>query len=201
MPPIDMTGRFAEQIDEAYTVEWKGDSDLSARIRMAWNEKAVYFKLNIIDDVLAPSKTNLLMFGDSFQIGLNPLSSEAVGSQSFYDIMMTRGTENGNEKAYMERPPQIALEYPIKSRLPLDGLYSGQVKGDEFEGILTLPRNMISPLNLNEGSEFGLYMIIFDNDGTGLKTSLQWPLSSEKYLNQAWYTPYGGSWANIRLTK
>lgn len=198
---IEMTGRFQEQIDEAFTAEWNGDADLSAKIKMAWNEKALYFKMNIVDDVLVPSKTNLLMFGDCFQIGLNPLSTEAVGNQSFYDIMMTRGTENGNEKAYMERPPQIALEYPIKSRLMLEGLYEGTVDDNGFEGVLTLPRNMISPLSLTPGTDFGLYMTIFDNDGTGLKTSFQWPLCSEKYLNQAWYIPYGGAWAGVRLTK
>ncbi|MCF6175404.1 MAG: hypothetical protein L3J71_06530 [Victivallaceae bacterium] len=199
LPFIKMGGDFAEQVDHAFTLYWNGDDDLSAQIRMAWNENGLYFKLNIKDDVLMKSKTKLLMFGDSFQIGINPVGTDAVGNQSFYDIMMTRGTEEDEEKAYMERPVNMALEAPINQRTPLKGLYTGKVTEDGFEGLLTLPFHLLTPMQPTSGYRFGLYLIIFDNDGAGLKTSLQWPLSAVDILNQAWYIPYGGAWANIEL--
>lgn len=197
--PVKMSGDFTEQVDTGFTVYWNGNDDLSAEIKTAWNNNALYFKLTVKDDVLVPSKTNLLMFGDSFQIGINPVDTEAVGNQSFYDVMMTRGTEAIREKAYMERPVNMALEYPQKQRMLLEGMYKGNVKNRVFSGLLTLPFHLIPPMQPVQGYRFGLYYVIFDNDGKGLKTSFQWPLHSERYLNQAWYIPYCGAWAGVQL--
>jgi len=197
---VKMSGDLPEQVDNNYTVYWNGNNDLSAEIKMGWNEDALYFKLKIMDDILCPSKVpNLLMFGDCFQIGINPVDTEAVGNQSFYDIMMTRGTENGKEKAYMERQINMALEYTQKQRISLDGLYKGSVKNNVFNGLLKLPFSLLPPMQPVKGYRFGLYYVIFDNDGKGLKTSFQWPLSSERYIGQAWYIPYYGGWANVLL--
>lgn len=200
--PVKLSGNFSEQVDTDYTAEWRGDGDLSAEIKTAWNRKGLLFKMSFRDDVLAPSKTALLMFGDCFQIGINPVATEAVGNQSFYDIMMTRGAEPGGlEKAYMERPVNMALEYPQNQRLLLDGLYKGKISDGKFNALLSLPFNMISPMQPVPGYRFGLYFVIFDNDGTGLKTAFQWPLHAERHVNQAWYIPYGGAWAGVKLTK
>jgi hypothetical protein len=201
LPIIKMTGNNPEQIDPVFTVSWDGEENLSAELQAAWNENGLYFKVTVIDDVLVPSKTDLLMFGDCFQIGLNPVGTEAVGNQSFYDIMMTRGTEEGEEKAYMERPVNMSLESPLNKRILLSGLYDTEITDAGFAGLLSLPFHRISPMQPVEGYRFGLYLTIFDNDGTGLKTLLQWPLAAEKHLKQAWYIPYGGAWANFKLGK
>lgn len=199
--PIRMTGTFDEQIDTAYTTDWQGDADLSAEVRMAWNRRGLFFRMRIADDVLAPSrKPALLMFGDSLQIGVNPVATEAVGNQSFYDIMMTRGAEpDGVEKAWMERPVRMALEHPSSGRRLLEGLYTGGKTESHFEGLLFLPFHLIPPMQPVPGYRFGLYLVLFDNDGTGLETALQWPLHAERHLGQAWYIPYGGAWAGIEL--
>ena len=60
---------------------------------------------------------------------------------------------------------------------------------------------MIQPMAPVAGARFGLFLTIFDNDGTGLKTSLQWPLHAERFVNQAWYIPYYGAWASVKMTK
>jgi len=197
--PVRMSGDFPEQVDTGYTVYWNGNDDLSAEIRMAWNERALYFRFSVRDDVLAPSKTELLMFADSLQIGINPVETEAVGNQSFYDIMMSRGTEDGREKAFVERPVDMALEYPRRDRMLLEGLYRGRLNKGVFNGMLTLPFSLLAPMQAVPGYRFGLYYIIFDNDGRGLKTAFQWPLHSERYVNHAWYIPYYGAWASVRL--
>jgi hypothetical protein len=200
--PVRLSGNFSEQVDTDYTVEWHGDDDLSSEVKSAWNQKGLFFKMSFKDDILVPSKTALLMFGDCFQIGVNPVATEAVGNQSFYDIMMTRGAESdGVEKAYMERPVDMALEYPQNQRVLLDGLYNGKVIDGKFNALLFLPFHMIAPMQPVPGYRFGLYYVIFDNDGTGLKTALQWPLHAERYVKQAWYIPYGGAWASVKLTK
>jgi len=200
--PVKMSGNCQEQMDVSLSTEnaWSGDDDLSGEIRIGWNRNGLYFKLRITDDILVPSKTDLLMFGDCFQIGLNPVATDAVGNQSFYDLMMTRGTEGDKEKAFMERPLNMALEYPSSGRRLLDGLYRGRLnKEGQFDGVLMLPFHLIEPMQPVKGYRFGLYYILFDNDGAGLKTSLQWPLCSEKYLGQAWYVPYYGAWASVKL--
>lgn len=199
---VKLSGNFSEQVDTNFTVEWNGDDDLSGAIKIAWNQGGLYFKMSITDDILVPSQTALLMFGDSFQIGVNPVGTEEVGNQSFYDIMMTRGAEpDGIEKAYMERPVNMALEYPQDQRMLLDGLYHGKIINGKFNALLTLPFHLISPMQPVPGYRFGLYYVIFDNDGTGLKTVLQWPLHAERFAGQAWYVPNGGAWACVKLTK
>ncbi len=197
--PVNMSGDFPEQVDTGYTVYWNGNDDLSAEVKTGWNNNALYFKIAVKDDILAPSKTNLLMFGDCLQIGINPVGTEAVGNQSFYDIMMSRGTEDGREKAYMERPVKMALEYTRSQRFLLEGLYCGSIKKGVFQGLLTIPFHLIPPVQPLPGSRFGLYYVLFDNDGKGLKTIFQWPLHSERYVNQAWYVPYYGAWASVQL--
>ena len=200
--PVKLSGNFPEQIDTNFTVEWNGDDDLSAEIRIAWNPRGLFFKMSIADDILEPSKIPLLMFGDSFQIGVNPVADEAVGNQSFYDIMMTRGAElDGIDKAYMERPVNMALEYPQNQRMLLEGLYCGKIIDGKFNALLTLPFHLIAPMQAVPGYRFGLYFIIFDNDGTGLKAALQWPLHAERFVQKAWYVPYSGAWANIKLAE
>lgn len=199
--PVKLSGNFSEQVDTNFTVEWNGDDDLSGAIKTAWNQDGLYFKMSIADDILVPSKNALLMFGDSFQIGINPVGTDEVGNQSFYDIMMTRGTEpDGVEKAYMERPVNMALEYPQNQRMLLDGLYHGKICNGKFNALLTLPFHLIPPMQPVPGYRFGLYYVIFDNDGTGLKTAFQWPLHAERFAGQAWYVPNGGAWANVKLT-
>lgn len=198
--PVRLSGHFPEQVDTDYTVAWNGDDDLSADVRMAWNREALYFRTATRDDVLVASKINLPMFGDCFQIGINPIATDAVGNQSLYDIMMTRGgSADGIEKAYMERSVNMALEYPLPKRFVLQGLYHGAVRDGVFEGLLTLPFHLMAPMQPVAGWRFGLYYVIFDNDGTGLKTALQWPLHAERHVGQAWYVPYGGAWASVEL--
>lgn len=68
-----------------------------------------------------------------------------------------------------------------------------------IEGLLFLPFHLIPPMQPVPGYRFGLYLVLFDNDGTGLETALQWPLHAERHLGQAWYIPYGGAWAGIEL--
>lgn len=199
--PIRLSGGCDEQVDRAFTVFWNGEADLSAEIRLGWNAAGLHFRLRIRDDVLAPSKISLLMFGDCLQIGINPIGCEAVGNQSFHDLMMTRGTEpDGKDKVFLERSVNMALEYPSNERVRLDGLYAGSVRDGVFEGTLTLPFDQLAPMQPLAGYRFGLYLVLFDNDGDGLKTALQWPLSAERHVGQAWYVPYGGAWASVRLS-
>ena len=51
---------------------WTSGEDLSARVNLGWNERALYFGIRVMDDVFSqPAAKELLYLGDSVEIQLD----------------------------------------------------------------------------------------------------------------------------------
>ncbi|MBL8992567.1 MAG: carbohydrate binding domain-containing protein, partial [Spirochaetia bacterium] len=64
-PNLNLPGK-SEQVE---IKEWKGNEDLSANVRMAWNETALYFSAKVKDDQHTPLSGEGQYGGDGIQIG------------------------------------------------------------------------------------------------------------------------------------
>ncbi len=195
--PIAMDKR--ELLDASLTSRWDGPRDASAEIRILWNAVGLHFRVEAIDDALVPSpRRDQTMFGDSVQVGLNPIDCEDVPCFSFYDITMTRGGDGTDERCWIRTAPQLAVESVEKGGryMPASCFSVEKIGASRTRLSLDLPWSVLVPMQPLSGYRFGLYFYLFDNDGTGLKSALTWPWPT---TDRCWYIPEGADWAQAVL--
>jgi len=198
----DIVIGYEDQLDDKWTSEWRGSQDASARVKVAWNEQGLYFRALVVDDVLCPSpRPAMPMFGDSLQIGINPIHREDLPAFSVYDFFLTRHLQG--DRLLLDRSPRIACEgvQPPSShkRMP-EALFSNEaVSPTETLCRVNLPWHLLIPMQPVAGYRFGLFLILWDNDGSGCKASLEWPKFAERDTGSAWYAVAGGAWAQMEL--
>jgi len=199
-PEIDIG--YEDQLDEMWSSDWRGRDDCSARVRVAWNEQGLYFRAVVVDDVLHPSpRPDNPMFGDSLQIGINPMNREDLPAFSIYDYFLTRHLQG--DYLLLDSVPKIACEGiqpPGKHTRISESLFStSALSPTETLCRVKLPWHLLIPMQPLAGYEFGLHLILWDNDGDGCKASLSWPKFMERETGSAWYAVNNGTWARMRL--
>jgi len=193
---------YKDQLDPMWTSDWRGPEDISARIQVGWNERALHLRARMTDDVLCPSpRPDMPMFGDALQIGINPMNREDLPSFGIHDVWLTRHLQGDALTA--DRSPRIACEglhRPFEHYTLPSSLFTNEKTADNVVTCrLALPWRLLIPMQPVAGYRFGLYLILFDNDGTGLKASLQWPRCMERDTGKAWYSVNNGTWAQMKL--
>ena len=193
--PIRLDRR--EQLDPQWLDYWNGPEDSSAVIRMLWNEDALFLRAEIIDTVLSPSlKPRFLFMGDSLQIGINPFDNPNVNLFSFYHFLSTRGGQpGGDEFCRADNVPGTSDRF---HRIPPYRLPGSCYRLEHHENhrstlSLTFPWNLLPLIEPRRGTRFQLHFILWDNDGKGVKSSLNWP--EQGY----WYLPTDWMWGSAEL--
>jgi|GEM_PF-2353218 len=197
--PIRLNRR--EQLDPAFSSDWKGPRDCSGEFRVLWNEEALHFCMEVTDDILARGSVrdpNAAMWSDAMQIGVNPLNREDVPEFSFYDIWTTRGAHRNNEHGWIRLGPNMAVDGIERGRVNIPARFFSvqRLSRTRTRVRLNLPWRFLLPMQPVSGYRFGLYMILWDNDGSGVKAALCWPRPNQ---GRAWYQPEGAGWAQAEL--
>lgn len=195
--PIALDKR--ELLDAGLTSHWDGPQDASAEIRILWNADGLHFNVEVVGDALFPSpRRDQFMFGDSLQIGLNPIDHEDVPCFSFYDVLLTRGGDGADERCWIRTAPQLAVESIERGgrHLPASCFSVEKIEATRTRLRLHLPWSVLAPMQPLPGYRFGLYLYLFDNDGTGLKSAMAWPWPT---TDRCWYIPAGADWAQATL--
>lgn len=186
-----------EQLDPAWSDEWRGAEDSSADIRLLWNDDALYLRAKIIDSVLAPSaQPRFLFMGDSLQIGINPFDDPAVNLFSFYHFLSTRGGQpGGDEFCRADNVPSVGARFHRTPpyRLPEQCFRLEHHENHRSTLNLTFPWHLLPLIAPRRGTRIQLHFILWDNDGDGLKASLHWPRPG------VWYLPTDGTWSSAEL--
>lgn len=192
-----------ELLDPMWTVSWTGTEDSSALIRMLWNEDALYMRAEIEDTALAPSMKEWFIFmGDSLQIGIIPVDEPGTEIFSFYHFLSTRGGQpGGREFCEAQNVPGVSMRIhrSVPYRLPADCFSLEDVggaiekKGTHVVLSLKFPWNLLPLIPPQKGARFQIHFILWDNDGKGIKSALQWPRPG------CWYQPSDFEWASAEL--
>lgn len=197
--PIRLDRR--EQLDQMFSSQWNGPGDCSGEFRLLWNKEALYFQIEVNDDVLATGNAGDpggMMWSDSIQIAVNPIDRDDVPEFSFYDIWTTRGAHRKHE-CWIRTGPNMAVDGIERwgcVSIPAHHLGVRRISKTRVRVRLDLPWGFLLPMQPVPGYRFGLYLIIWDNDGSGLKAALNWPRPNKT----AWYQPEGAGWAQAELS-
>lgn len=199
--PIRLNQR--EQLEPTFSSDWKGPQDCSGEFRVLWNEEALHFRIEVTDDILAQGTLRdpeAMMWSDAIQIAVNPINRDDVPEFSFYDIWTTRGAHQRNERGWIRTGPNMAVDGIERGRVHIPARYFRVQRLSKTRMLvrLKLPWCFLVPMQPVAGYRFGLYLILWDNDGFGLKSALCWPRPN---TNQAWYQPEGAGWAQAELIR
>jgi len=198
----EMVLGYEDQVDPLWTHTWAGKDDCSALVKVAWNEQGLFLRARVVDDVLCASpRPAQPMFGDALQIAINPLNRNDLPAFSAYNFFFTRHLQN--DRLQLDRSPKIVcagIRRPDEQVLLPHCLFSTEALSST-ETLLRarLPWHWLVPMQPVPGYRFGLYLILWDNDGSGCKASLQWPRYAEAEVGSAWYVIGDGAWAQLVL--
>lgn len=186
-----------EQLDPMWSSEWDGPEDSSMVCRTSWNEEGLHFRFDVTDSKLAPSsRPEQLYCGDCIQLALNPCDRPDMKPFSFYHFIATRGAQpEGDERCIAYDSPQSGLlgTSPTPYRLP-SWCYRLEMTDPRHSILhLTLPWNLLPLFPAGKGTRFQMHLILWDNDGTGIKSALQWPRPG------MWYQPDDWTWSDAEL--
>jgi len=147
---------------------WAGPADLSAKVWLGWSGKGLCLAARVWDDLFSQDfEGERIWLGDSVQIALDPLldggESGYGPDDSEYGLALTKsGPVVWRHHAQEGRKEgKVRAEVAIR-RLP-DGL--------SYEALI--PWGEVRPLSPALG-EFGVSVIVNDNDGKGRKGWVEW---------------------------
>lgn len=152
---------------------WDGLEDASARIKLLWSNAGLCIRADVRDNIhCQPFHGDYLYQGDSIQIGIDSMLGRGKTQFSKHEFM-TGLTDSGAELFY-------TADGKPKTLLP-DSCVTIQkeTKGLIYE--LCIPWQWLVPLGPGKGNMFGLFILLWDNDGpeyevaTGSKSVLTWP--------------------------
>ncbi len=161
---------------------WDGVKDSSAAIRLLWNDAGVHIQACVQDDIhCQPRHGEGLYQGDSIQIGIEPLYERLLTPSSAYEFQ-TGLTETGPELFCSGVPAIYNSDVIPESNTYLpDSCANIQKIPEGLLYELHFPWQWLSPMKPNSGNIFGLFILLFDNDGqkvetiSGCKSIMTWP--------------------------
>lgn len=150
---------------------WKGPSDLSAEIFLAWDEDHLYLAAKVKDDRFCQEFSGADSWqGDSVQISFdtsNDDSSELDEGDYEYALALTpKGPEAFRLSVEEGRMRGEEVDVPLFIEvLPEEGLHIYEV---------AIPWSQLKPFRPEEGRICGFNVVVNDNDGEGPKGWIAW---------------------------
>ena len=148
-------------------MEW----NLSCRFATLWDKDNFYF-LGVVRDnnYHQPQTGSLIWQGDSFQIAFDCVNAgeqvEDGKGQYLYGLAHTsKGDETWRWPAAGSNVNRAAPAIKLEFSNPEKDLYIYEA---------AIPRNLLSPMKLEEGTKFGFTILLNDNDGGGRRGWLEW---------------------------
>jgi|GEM_PF-2940011 len=169
LPGAAVNTQEAWQNAAAAFAEYGGPQDLSAEIRIAWDNSALYLALDIRDDVLVRvrSASDIGTRGDSVVISL----ADAGGADpNQFAIVLLRTAS----LVWRAQPSARAGEIRTINRAVLA---SPLEAGTQLTYELAVPWSELTPMRPLPGTEFTLTISVCDDDGAGLEGCLESPIS------------------------
>jgi hypothetical protein len=169
----------AYRIDEArqfHAVEpeakpWTGREDLSGTVRFAWDESHLYVAVQVVDDVFAnPASDSQIWRQDGLQFLIDPFRQERE-SRGRYDYSMGLGRKgiqawchkSADAAAPAGEAPDIRLAVVPGPGGPGNRIYE-----------VAIPWTRLAPFRPEAGSNFGLTMVLNEDDGPGRLSTMGW---------------------------
>lgn len=149
---------------------WGGPAELSAGMRLAWDEKNLYLGVAVRDDVLrAKAQDSGLWTMDGLQMLVDPYRQEETKAGK-YDMAMGVGTAGPQAWCY------LSAQADVPSGLVPDitvAMAKGATAGDRTYEI-AIPWTRLAPFKPVAGANLGLALIVNDDDGLGRDGFMGW---------------------------
>ncbi|MGC8842386.1 MAG: DUF6259 domain-containing protein [bacterium] len=145
--------------------DWRGESDISAKAWVGWDEENFYFLAEVQDDFFnQPFSGKDIWQGDCIQMAFRPFGvAEEPTYNGVYEYGLALG-KNG-EMVYQWEPEEGY------SRL---GICKIQREGNRTIYQFSLPWKAIGLENVEAGREIGWAFTVNENDGDGFRGWLEW---------------------------
>lgn len=157
-------------------VPWKGPGDLSASLRMAWDEQHLYLGIEVRDDVHDPiDDLSRAWMGDSLQLYVDAWGDARERGQRGYgnDDQAFRLWTGADDRIRILRDAAPERQVAFLSTGPVTTVQSAFRRvGDRSVYELALPLRELQPVVLKPGSVFGFAVLVNDRDGDWRKRAL-----------------------------
>jgi len=140
----------------------KGDDDLSAALRAAYDSEALYLGIAVRDDVHWAPPEALAWTNDSIQLGLDPRHERTPGGYGTHDCEYSLMLDNDGKAAVQcWQPPQGVGDQSKATKL------AAKRAGAETIYEVAIPWSAIGAQVGAGGPVLGLNVLVNDNDGSG----------------------------------
>lgn len=143
---------------------WEGPDDLSGRLSVTWDDKALYLLVDVSDSVHRNvSERGHQRVGDALMVAIDPENDGGYGfGLGGNDFIFTQ--------ALMERPPRDE-----EGDAGMEGQYAVQRRDDDSGTVYqsAIPWSYLRGMRPVPGTIFGLNIAVMDDDGAGVQKTLQ----------------------------
>lgn len=175
---------------------WRGDSDLSATLRVAWDAGHLYLGVTVRDDVLDPAAAAAGQGGyqgDGLQIYLDGWADARTRTRpghDFNDQSFTAWWGGGDTpQVWRDFAPDQQVAF-LKVGTVAAARCAFRRSADGWSCELALPAEEVKPLLLRAGGVFGLGLLINDRDQDYRKRALTLLSSGEEPLGRPHQFPF-----------
>jgi len=148
---------------------WKGEDDLSGKLKFLWDERYLYIGVEVKDDVFRnPYVDELLWNQDGLQFLFDPKRGEKE-KKGKYDISIGLGKKGHQAWCHLTAEPSESPTGEVKS------IKIGVKKIDKkvvYE--IAIPWEKLSPFKPEIGADLGVAMILNEDDGKGRVSFMGW---------------------------
>ncbi|HEY5891979.1 MAG TPA: sugar-binding protein [Chthoniobacterales bacterium] len=169
-PVLDISEARQMFYPEKDAKRWVGPADLSGQARMMWDDRYLYIRMEVVDDVYCNPGSGYSMWNqDGIQFLIDPFRQE-VESRGRYDYSMGLGQKGVEIFRHMTADPslKIGLSPEIKLTVSDHGTGGGKIYEVAF------PWHSLAPFQPKAGANLGLAVIINEDDGPGRKSFMGW---------------------------
>jgi len=154
----------------AKEAKWKGPEDLSGKLRFLWDDQYLYLGLEVTDDVFCnPAEDGEIWRGDGVQLIVDPCR-ESAEKPGRYDYAFALGKKGPQAWCYFSASPTSPLgeAKDVLLKVTPSGVKGGMV----YE--IAIPWTRLAPFKPAVGRNFGLGVIINEDDGPGRGSFIGW---------------------------
>jgi hypothetical protein len=166
---LDQPGQFAALTKR--TARWDGPNDLSATMRLLWDDEFLYLGMEVTDDVFCqPEVDSNIWRGDGLQFLVDPCrdSAEKPGKYDYIVALSSKGQQAWcHSTADAARAPAEEVR-DFRMRLTRTGVQGNM----NYE--IAIPWHRLSPFKARPGGNLGLAMIVNNDDGQIRDSFMAW---------------------------
>jgi hypothetical protein len=166
---LDQAGQMA--LLNKKTASWDGPDDLSAGMRLLWDEQYLYVGMTVRDDIFSqPERDGKIWHGDGLQFLIDPCRASAV-KPGRYDYAAARTADGVQAWCYSTADGAKAPTGEVK-----DFVFKATPTGERGDMVyeLAIPWHRISPFVPAAGANLGLAMIVNEDDGQRRDSFMAW---------------------------